>query len=321
MPPLPSTVLTVPAAACRAELAIPIRPRDLNTFQSVFGGYVMQRVDALATALVSDLSGLAAVTVRLERMTFRAGISAFQRMRLTARGTRTFRTTMEVDVLVEGEDPAAGRRWAASHAILTVVGLDPGGRPSPLPPLIPASADEIRAHEAATARRAARSPIHGPAWALPASVGAEDADRLSLERSARIVPNADAGTLGQASAGWVLALADELAAVTASHHAGLPTVTAAVDGVSFACALPVGDITLLRSYITAAFHTSMEVRVEVWRRGRYARAEEHVADCAFTYVALGADGRPAPVPPFAPQGAREEALRRLAAERRAARAG
>ena len=29
---------SLPAAACRAELALVVRPRDLNTYQSVFGG-------------------------------------------------------------------------------------------------------------------------------------------------------------------------------------------------------------------------------------------------------------------------------------------
>jgi acyl-coenzyme A thioesterase 7 len=315
-----ATPRPVPVAACRAEVSFPVRPQDLNTFHSVFGGYVMQRVDDLATALVTNVSGRAAVTVRLERMVFRAGITAFQQMRLTAQGVRTFHTSMEVEVRVEGEDPGQGRRWQASDAILTVVGLDEGGRPVSLPPLIPATAAERDAFEAAGARRLARSPAPGPVWPLPTEVSAADADRLSLERTARIVPNACAGALGRAPAGWVLSLADELAAVTASRHACKPTVTAAVDGVSFARPLPVGDIVLMRSTLTAAFRTSMEVRVEVWWRGRYRRTEEHVADCHFTYVALGPDGRPAPVPPFVPQGEREAVLHRLALHRRAARA-
>lgn len=313
------TPTAIPATACRSELAIPVRPRDLNTFHSVFGGYVMQRVDAVATALVSDLSGLAAVTARFERMTFHAGIAAFQRMRLTAQGARTFATSMEVDVAVDGEDPATGRRWNSSHATLTVVGLDEGGRPARLPQILPRGEEERQAYEAAGARRAGRARSPGPVLALPAEVGAPDADRLCLERCSRVARSEHAGPFGGASAGWVLAVADELAAVTASRHIGGPAVTAAVDGVSFARPVPVGDVMVLRSYLTAAFRTSVEVRVEVWHRGRYARQEDHVADCAFTYVALDEGGRPAPVPAFAPAGEREAALHRRAVARRESR--
>lgn len=318
MRPLRAPVDSVPVAACRAELAVPVRPRDLNTFHHVFGGHVMERVDAIATALVADVSGRVAVTARLERMTFRAGIAAFQRMRLTAQGVRTFRSSMEVAVSVDGEDPATGRRWRSSDALLTVVGLDEGGRPVPLPQLVPGSAAERVAFAEAGERRARRGSVGRDAGlALPSAVGAMDADRLSLERCSRIVPNEGAGDLGRAGAGWVLAIADELAAVTASRHAGLPTVTAAVDGVAFARPAPVGDIVVLRSYLTASFRSSMEVCVEVWLRGRYARREAPLAVCAFTYVALGPDERPAAVPAFQPQGLREETLRRQAAERHA----
>ncbi len=309
---------TLPAAACRAELALVVRPRDLNTYQSVFGGFVVQRVDGLATSLAADLSGRTVVTAHLDRMTFRAGIGAFQRMRLVAQATRTFRTSMEVRVDVDGEDGLSGRHWTSAQAWLTVVGLDESGRPAALPQVVPDRPEERRAFEEAEARRRARLATRESVAPVFEPPGGADAERLAWERMSRLVRARHAADAPQATAGWVLALADELAAMTASRHAGTPTVTAAIGDVAFRRPIPVGDVVTLRSYLAATFRTSMEVRVDVWRRPRYGRTPEVVAACALTFVALGPDGRPAPVPPFTPRGPREEALAHAAAERRSA---
>ncbi len=298
-----------------------IRPRDLNTYQSVFGGYVMERVDELATQLAADLSGRTVVTAHLDRLTFSAGIHAFQHMRLIAQVTRTFRTSMEVLVQVLGEDPLTGQRWRTSEAALTVVGLDAAGHPAALPPIQPVSPEEQAAFAAAARRRRARLAVRDLDAAPSPPSGAEEAERLSLEHMSRIVRGRHAADTGQASAGWILALADELAAITASRHAGSPTVTAAVDDVPFLRPVPAGDVVTLRSYLTATFRTSMEVRVDVWHRPRYGRTAAPVARCAFTYVALGEDGHPRPVPTFEPRTPQEQARAAAAAARRQQRAG
>lgn len=306
---------SLPAAACRAELALVVRPRDLNTYQSVFGGYVIERIDALATALAADVSDMPVVTAHLDRLTFSAGIGAFQRMRLLAQATRTFRTSMEVAVGVVGEDPLTGRQWQTAHAVLTVVGLNEGGRPAPLPQVVPGSPEEARAFALAEDRRRERLGHRHPWTALPPA-SAADAERLSLERMSRIVHARHVGEAGQASAGWILGLADELAAITASRHAGGPTVTAAVDDVAFLRPVPAGDVVGLTAYLTATFRTSMEIRVEVEHWPRFGRAASPVARCAFTYVALGPDGRPTAVPPFVPQGDADAARAAAARQRR-----
>ncbi len=311
----------LPVATCRSEMAVVIRPQDLNTYHSVFGGYVTERADALATQLASDLSGLPCVTAHLDRLTFAAGIGAFQRMRLIAQVTRTFRTSMEIQVDVSGEDPIRGHTWHTAAAMLTVVGLGAGCRPAPLPQVVPQTPAEQEAYHLAAERRArrlAQPDTLPPDISLP---GAARADALCLESTSRIVPAAHAGDAGQASAGWILALADELAAISASRHTGLPTVTAAVDEVAFRRPVPVGDVLTLRSYLTCTFRTSLEVRVDAFWRQRYGRDVWPVAHSAFTFVALDPSGHPTPVPAFSALGERERALEQAAAARRASRRG
>jgi len=77
-------------------------------------------------------------------------------VRLEARVTATFRTSMEIEVVVEGEDAMTGRRWPCVTARLTFVGIDASSKPAPIPPLALDSAQVKESQTAGEARRAAR---------------------------------------------------------------------------------------------------------------------------------------------------------------------
>jgi acyl-CoA hydrolase len=63
---------------------------------------------------------------------------------------------MEVGVRVEAENPRTGERRHTSTAYLTMVALDEGGRPTPVPPLVAESDAELRRQREAELRRANR---------------------------------------------------------------------------------------------------------------------------------------------------------------------
>ena len=50
--------------------------------------------------------------------------------------------------------------------------------------------------------------------------------------------------------------------------------------------------------IVAVGRTSMRIEVEAWRRPRDSLDASKVTQAAFTFVALGPDRRPVPVPPI-----------------------
>jgi acyl-CoA hydrolase len=52
------------------------------------------------------------------------------------------RTSMEVEVLVEAEDPLTGEKTHTNTAYLVYVALDKDGRPREVPPLIPETEEE-----------------------------------------------------------------------------------------------------------------------------------------------------------------------------------
>lgn len=312
-------VTSWPASAARASGTWVVRPQDLNYHQSIFGGRVMALVDDLASRLGSDIAGRPVVTVGLDLMTFEAGIRAFELIHLDARVTRVFRTSMEVMVLVQGMNPRTGETWRTSTATLTLVALGEDGRPTPIPQVIPETPEEKQLYETAARRRELR-------LSRPKEVELDFRDHdpvsaahLSFESTTEVCFPGVTNDLGVAKAGWLLSMGDVLAGLSASRHAGTATVTAAVDAVDFPEPVHVGDIVELRTYLTRAFRTSMEVRAEVWKRRTPASTPERVTTIYYTYVAVDRSGRPIPVPPLTPKTPLDQMLYESAGQRRQVR--
>ena len=72
---------------------------------------------------------------------------------LRAHVTRAFHTSIEVAVKVHKEDYLTGERRQTSSAFVTFVALDAAGRPRPIPPVIPHTAQERREYREALIRR------------------------------------------------------------------------------------------------------------------------------------------------------------------------
>jgi acyl-CoA hydrolase len=66
------------------------------------------------------------------------------------------RTSMEVGVRIEAQDPATGRLTHTGSCYLTYVGVDKDRRPSPLPKLRPTTPTEKRRFREALTRRRLR---------------------------------------------------------------------------------------------------------------------------------------------------------------------
>jgi acyl-CoA hydrolase len=75
---------------------------------------------------------------------------------LLASVNAAFHTSMEVGVKVLSEDPLSGRQAHCCTAYVTMVALDAGGRPTPVPQLRPVTREDHRRRRAALGRRRAR---------------------------------------------------------------------------------------------------------------------------------------------------------------------
>lgn len=112
-----------------------------------------------------------------------------------------------------------------------------------------------------------------------------------------VLPN-DANPLGFILGGTVMHLIDMAGAIASVRHARSRVVTAAVDGLEFLHPIKVGDLIILDARVTGTFHTSLEVRVEVFSEKVLSGERQLTSHAYLTFVAIGEDGTPVPVPPL-----------------------
>ena len=126
----------------------------------------------------------------------------------------------------------------------------------------------------------------------------------------------DANIAGNVHGGVILHMCDEVAGIAAVRHCGLRVVTAGMDRMTFRHPVFVGALVTVRATVNAAWRTSMEVGVRVESENVRTREVTHTSTAYLTMVALDDEGRPAEIPPVAPETtdevrrAREAQLRR-----------
>ncbi|MES2683802.1 MAG: acyl-CoA thioesterase [Pseudomonadota bacterium] len=98
--------------------------------------------------------------------------------------------------------------------------------------------------------------------------------------------------------GLVMAHMDRYAAVVADRHAGGVCVTASVDAVHFEAPARRGDVLVFAASVNRAWNSSMEVGVRVEAECVGSVERRHILSAYLTFVALGSEGRPRPVPPL-----------------------
>lgn len=130
--------------------------QDANLAGLVHGGVVMKICDEAAGIAAIRHCGGRVVTAGVDRMTFVEPVNVGELLTCSATVNAAWRTSMEVGVRVEAEDPRTGRRRHTSTAYLTMVALDDQARPTPVPPLIAESEPEQRRQREAELRRANR---------------------------------------------------------------------------------------------------------------------------------------------------------------------
>lgn len=110
-------------------------------------------------------------------------------------------------------------------------------------------------------------------------------------------------------------LADEAAAIASMRHAQRPSVTVAIDSMTFKEPINVGDLVTCSAHVTYVHRSSMEVAVVVHAENLVTGQVTHTNSAYLVFVALSDDGRPAPVPALAIETPTERAEYEKAEER------
>jgi acyl-CoA hydrolase len=143
-----------PVSESCSELIRWMGPQDANGAGFVHGGVVMRMCDEVAGIASIRHSGTRVVTAGMDRMTFSEVVLVGELLRCIASVNAVWRSSMEVGVRVEAENPLSREVRHTSTAFLTMVAVDEHGKPEQVPPLVVSGeVEERRQREAETRRR------------------------------------------------------------------------------------------------------------------------------------------------------------------------
>jgi acyl-CoA hydrolase len=152
-----------PSSASRVEMTEIVLPVHANALGTIFGGTVMQWIDIAASVAGMRHAGSSVVTASIDGLQFLSPIHVGEVVTLRASVNFVGRTSMEIGVRVEAENPrsGSGEHRYTTKAYLTFVAVDDKGLPRLIAPLELESDEDRRRHADAQARRRARLGARG----------------------------------------------------------------------------------------------------------------------------------------------------------------
>ncbi|SVB69091.1 uncharacterized protein METZ01_LOCUS221945 [marine metagenome] len=121
-----------------------ILPNDTNLLGNVLGGRVMHLMDMCAAMSAYKHARTAVVTASVDRLDFLAPAKMGEIMILKSSVNYTGKSSMEVGVRIESENPKTGDIYHTSSAYLTFVSLNENGKPQRVDDIKPEDDIEIR---------------------------------------------------------------------------------------------------------------------------------------------------------------------------------
>jgi acyl-CoA hydrolase len=131
-----------------------VHPSHTNALGSIFGGVIMSWIDIAAAICAQRHSKCNVVTASIDGLDFVQPVYKGWVVNLNASINYAGRSSMEVGVRVDAENPVTGERFHTASAYLTFVALSPvTGKPVGVPQVIAETEIEKRRMEAAITRR------------------------------------------------------------------------------------------------------------------------------------------------------------------------
>lgn len=139
-----------PSEVVMTELVLPSHTNSLGT---IFGGVIMSWIDIAGAIAAQRHARQTVVTAGIDDLDFVYGAKVGWIVHIKAKVNLTSRSSMEIGVRVESENPFSGEVHHTASAYLTFVAIDKAGKPVSIPQLTPKTPEEKRRHEDAEKRR------------------------------------------------------------------------------------------------------------------------------------------------------------------------
>ena len=129
-----------------------VLPNDINNLGNVLGGRVMHLMDICAAMSAYKHARTHVVTASVDNMNFLAPAKKGFILILRSSVNYVAKSSMEVGVKIESENPFTGDIKHTASAYLTFVSLDQEGRPTEVPDINPETDVEIRRYKEGKSR-------------------------------------------------------------------------------------------------------------------------------------------------------------------------
>lgn len=133
-----------------------VLPSHTNALGTIFGGTIMSWIDIAAAISAGKHARSIVVTASIDALHFIAPVRAGHVVTIKAMVNYAGKTSMEIGVRVDSENPLTGEQVHNVTAYTTFVALDSAGRPKAVPPVLPQSTEEKRRFSEAEKRKASR---------------------------------------------------------------------------------------------------------------------------------------------------------------------
>jgi acyl-CoA hydrolase len=130
-----------------------VMPHMQNVRGDLFGGELMALVDQAAAVAAIRHAGGPAVTASIERVDFRERIPVGALVTCAATVDFVGNSSMDITVEVYAERVSSGEKRHTHTAHVVFVALDPSGKPTRVPRLMPETEEERRRYARAEAHR------------------------------------------------------------------------------------------------------------------------------------------------------------------------
>jgi acyl-CoA hydrolase len=138
------------------SMTVLMTPDTANFAGNVHGGTLLKLLDQAAYACASRYSACYVVTLSVDQVMFRQPVHVGELVTLLASVNYTGTSSMEIGIKVLAEDIRSQRVRHVNSCFFTMVAVDDGRKPVPVPPFHPKTPDERRRHAAALLRKEMR---------------------------------------------------------------------------------------------------------------------------------------------------------------------
>ncbi len=132
-------------------------PNDTNPMGLLQGGRLVEWMDIAAAVCAQTHAGKICVTAAINNVDFRKTARVGDIITISARITRAFTTSMEIQVLAFARTVSEGENYLISEAWFTFVALDENGKATPVMAVTPISLTDKEKYDAALIRKEKKS--------------------------------------------------------------------------------------------------------------------------------------------------------------------